>query len=128
MNVLYSLSLLSLLTLSSVSSFSISQQKPSSGSVSLKEGQGVKLWCNMDDWWEWCRFTHVDSGKVCDFEWRKDVYNVTVLKCGDFEGRAKFIGSYNKYECGLELVRKMIGSKRGHISGVQTKSSYRLSI
>ena len=57
--------------------------------------------CNTDDYYEWCKFIHND--KFCDFQWKRDVQNITTLECSDFEGRARFIGEYLNYECGLEL-------------------------
>ena len=33
----------------------------------------------------------------------KEPYNVTTNDCEAFEGRARFVGNYNKYECAVEL-------------------------
>ena len=80
--------------------FSLLESRPKS--VTVKEGGEVELFCAVDDWWEWCTFKRADAA-ICDFEWRKDVYNVTVLDCAAFAGRFEFIGDYNSYQCGIRL-------------------------
>jgi hypothetical protein len=85
------------------SAFDMKSYSPKSGSTTVKEGEYLDLWCNVNDWWEWCKFTNVPTGKICDLEWKKDLYNVTVLNCADFEGRFEFLGDYNKYKCGVRF-------------------------
>ena len=36
---------------------------PESGSTTIEGGESLELWCNVDDHWEWCTFSHVPSGK-----------------------------------------------------------------
>ena len=67
----------------------------------ISSGGKLRLTCNTDDYYEWCKFIHND--KVCDFQWKKDVWNITALECSDFEGRARFVGTYDNYECAMEL-------------------------
>ena len=64
-------------------------------------GGKLRLTCNPDNYYEWCKFIHND--KICDFQWKRDFVNITTLECSDFEGRARFVGVYDNYECGLEL-------------------------
>ena len=64
-------------------------------------GGKLRLTCNPDGYYEWCKFIHQD--KVCDFQWKREVWNITTLECSDFEGRARFVGNYDDYECGMEL-------------------------
>merc|ERR1719328_102930 len=35
--------------------------------------------------------------------WKREPYNVTMGECSDFAGRVEFRGSYDSYECGLEI-------------------------
>ena len=35
-------------------------------SVAVREEGDLELWCNADNWWEWCRFVHEPSGRDCD--------------------------------------------------------------
>jgi hypothetical protein len=83
--------------------FDIKSSKPSSGSVTVREGQSLDLRCNVDGWWEWCKFTHVPSNAICDLEWEKEVYNVTVLDCDAFDKRWRFVGAYGNNECGIKI-------------------------
>ena len=69
--------------------------------VSVNEGDSVTLFCAVDTYWEWCKFSHAD--KVCDYEWRKDVWNVTELNCEDFASRAEFAADYDQYQCAMKL-------------------------
>jgi len=64
-------------------------------------GGKLRLTCNADGHYEWCKFIHND--KICDFQWKRDVWNITTLECSDFEGRSRFVGTYDSYECGMEL-------------------------
>ena len=64
-------------------------------------GGKLRLTCNADGHYEWCKFMHND--KICDFQWKRDVWNITTLECSDFEGRSRFVGTYDNYECGMEL-------------------------
>jgi len=67
------------------------------------EGQSVELFCNVDGYYEWCTFRRHD-GKVCDFEWRRDVWNLTVLDCGAFEGRFALTGKRKAFPGGTDAV------------------------
>ena len=69
--------------------------------VSVKEGDSFTLFCAVDDYWEWCKFSHAD--KFCDYQWKKNVWNVTVLNCDDYAGRAEFVADYDQYQCGMKL-------------------------
>ena len=33
----------------------------------LTQGGSVELWCQSNDYWEWCRWIHFDT--YCDYEW-----------------------------------------------------------
>ena len=66
-------------------------------------GSKLNLTCNSDGYWERCKFTLHNIRKSCDFQWKRDVWNITTLECSDFEGRARFVGNYDSYECGMEL-------------------------
>ena len=71
----------------------------------MKEGESLELWCNVDDWWEWCKFTHVPSKKFCDFVWSDPPYNVTVLNCDDFDKRFTYLtsGYKDNKKCGVKI-------------------------
>jgi len=79
----------------------------SSGSVNFTAGWPLELWCNVDDWWEWCTFIHLSSNKFCDFQWKSGPDNVTVNQC-DFEGRYKYTGDYDNYKCGIRIYNTRI--------------------
>ena len=84
----------------SVQAFGITKSEPKIAIV--KEGDVLKLFCAVDGYYEWCTFRHKD--RLCDFEWQREPWNVTVLECDDYEGRYRWYGDYNYYECGLELT------------------------
>ena len=84
-------------------SFSVTSLKPENGSTSVQQGFSLELWCNVDGYWEFCSFSHVPSGKSCDFQWKRDIYNVTVTNCTSFEGRFEYLGDFEKYECGIRI-------------------------
>ncbi len=78
----------------------------------LAQGDDITLSCSSDNWWKWCTFKHAESGKVCDFQWKFEPYNVTVLDCDDFAGRFEFVGDYNNYNCAVKLTG-MTGQEAG---------------
>ena len=79
---------------------------------------------------QWCTFKHAE--KMCEIEWKRTPYNVTMGQCNDYEGRVEFKvrifgnnllwscilyfwlkswlyafvlqGDYNNYECGLTVA------------------------
>ena len=79
--------------------FSITEVQPQK--ISVQEGKSIVLNCIVDSYYEWCTFKH--NGKKCDYEWRRDVYNVTELDCKDYYGRAEYKGDYDNYKCGIQL-------------------------
>ena len=83
--------------------FNIISHKSETSTTSVQQGQALELWCNVDSYWEFCLFTHLPSGKLCDFKWKKDPWNVTVSDCNSFEGRSEYLGDYNNYECGIRI-------------------------
>ena len=89
------LRILSILALASVPlrAFQISSMFPEFGTVAIKEGQNFDLWCNADDWWEWCTFTHIPTGKICDLP-----KNVITNNCDGFE----YLGDYDN-KCGVRI-------------------------
>ena len=76
---------------------------PESGSTSLREGDSLDIWCNVNDYWEWCAFKHVPSERFCDLKWDYAAYNVTVDNCADFKGRMEYLGDYDNYKCGVRF-------------------------
>ena len=44
--------------------FEIASSSPES--VAVRAEGDLELWCNADNWWEWCRFVHEPSGRDCD--------------------------------------------------------------
>ena len=81
--------------------FDIIEVKPEQ--VSVKEGDSVTLFCATDNYWEWCKFSHAD--KICDYEWKKAEWNVTVLNCDDYADRAEFVADYDQYQCAMRLSK-----------------------
>lgn len=88
--------------------FSIVSNTPSSGSLEIEEGDPIDLWCNMDEFWEWCTFKHMTSNKLCDFQWMTALDNVTVTEC-DFEGRYEYLGDYDDHKCGIRIKQATPG-------------------
>ena len=37
---------------------------------------------------QWCTFKHAE--KMCEIEWKRTPYNVTMGTCDDYEGRVEF--------------------------------------
>ena len=100
-----------LIFLVSVSSaFDITKVEPES--ITIPYGGKIRLSCTSDGYYEFCKFKNVASGKICDFIWKREPYNVTTNDCGAFEGRARFVGDYNKYECAVELDNVMPEGKK----------------
>ena len=95
--------LLLLVAVSSVSAFDFdAATKNQPKSVSVKEGDTINLSCTVDNYYEWCTFVHND--KICDYEWKKPEWNITLLDCSDFsERKIRFSGEYEKYNCAIEL-------------------------
>ena len=98
MEMLKSLSLL-IFVVSTSSAFELVTVQPAS--TTIPYGGKLILTCNPDGYYEWCKFIHND--KICDFQWERAAWNITMLECSDFAGRARFIGTYDNYECGMEL-------------------------
>jgi hypothetical protein len=59
--------------------------------LSVDEGGSFELFCAVDGYYEWCTFTRPD-GKICDFEWKRELWDIDVLQCTDFAGRMTRIG------------------------------------
>ena len=50
-------------------------------------------WPLIITWWpqialQWCTFKHADT--MCEIEWKRTPYNVTMGQCDDYEGRVEF--------------------------------------
>ena len=93
------------LVATTVSAFEIKLFSPQSGSAAVKEGEDLELTCTTDNYWEWCKITHVPTGKSCENVWNKSPYNVKVGECGDFEGRFEYTGDRGSsvYKCGVRI-------------------------
>jgi len=94
---------LALTAASSVNGFEIASS--SSSPVKVKEGEDIELWCKSDNYWEWCKITHVATDTSCEHVWNKTPYTVKVGVCGDFEGRMEYIGDKGAsvYKCGVRI-------------------------
>ena len=92
----------------------------------ISYGGKLRLTCNPDGYYEWCKFIHND--KVCDFQWKKDVWNITTLECSDFEERARFVGTYDNYECGMEIDNVTPEGKRVYQFKINYLSIYKYVI
>lgn len=73
--------------------------------ATISYGGKLRLECNTDGYYKGCKFIQrgEPSNNVCDFQWNKDAWNITTFNCSDFGDRARFVGDYNSYECGMEL-------------------------
>jgi len=99
---------------SAINALEIIDSEPKSKSVTVKEGDSLSIWCKSDDYWEWCKITHVGSAKSCEHVWNKTPYNVKEGNCNDFEGRFAYIGdrAASAYKCGI-LVKDMSPEDEG---------------
>ena len=97
-----SILLLLSLAFSASLAFDVTKKSPNAPSK-IKQGQSVTLSVKVDDYYEWCTFKSPD-GKICDFQWKKPEWNVTVLNCNDFAGRFKYVGDYDNYVCAVRIT------------------------
>ena len=90
---------------SAINAFKIVDFYPKSNSEPVKEGDDMSIWCKTDDYWEWCKITHVKSAKSCEHVWNYDEYNVKEKNCNDFGGRFTYIGDRGSsvYKCGIHI-------------------------
>merc|ERR1719508_629782 len=69
---------------------------------SVKEGDSLTIFCQVDVWYEWCTFRH--NGNICDFEYSKySVDEVEAINCADYADRVTFVGDYRQSECGITI-------------------------
>ena len=68
--------LLACLLLLPCSGFLITEAEP--GLLTAAPDQRVNLRCTTDGHYEWCKF-YSPSGQFCDFEWKRNLGNVTTL-------------------------------------------------
>ena len=103
--------ILLLLFIASISSaFELTKVEPKLATIPY--GGKLRLTCNGDNYWEFCKFIHND--KICDLIWKRDPYNVTIEECTDYEGRMRYVGSYNNYECIIEIDNVSEEGKNKH--------------
>ena len=48
------------------------------------------------------KFTH--NGKICDFEWRRESWNITVAECSNYSERMVWSGNYDYYKCSITIL------------------------
>ena len=89
-------------------SFDIKASRPKN--LSVDEGGSIELFCTVDGYYEWCTFKRQD-GKICDFEWKRDLWDVDVLQCSDFAGRMTRIGKFRTKFCVAEVIFSKSTSK-----------------
>merc|ERR1719367_56995 len=73
-------------------------------SISVDIGSTVTLNCQSDEKWEYCDWwlEEVDDGKLCKFEWKRNVNDVRKQEC-TLSDRARYSGNYESHECNLVL-------------------------
>jgi hypothetical protein len=79
-------------------SFEIKTFRPKS--LVVDEGASIELYCQVDGYYEWCTFKRLNDGKICDFEWKREKWDVDILQCSDFAGRMTRTGRLK----GLSLI------------------------
>ena len=77
----------------------------------VKTGDQFFISCQADSAYEFCKFRS-PTGQFCDYEWKRNVWNVTQTDCEGLEDRVTFAGSYEDHECAL-MVYGAIESDRG---------------
>ena len=68
------------------SAFNVAKVEPKE--IHVRLGESFWFLCTADNWYEWCTLKHAD--RVCDIEWKRTPYNVTMGECSDYEGRVEF--------------------------------------
>ena len=94
--------ILGLVALDFSNAFSLIKSEPETPLV-VKEGESFRLSCEVDNYYEYCKFTHMYTDKICDFEWKRDDWNITVADCTDYEGRMEWSGNYEYYGCAMTI-------------------------
>merc|ERR1711915_634910 len=56
--------------------------------------------------YEFCLFQS-PFGQLCDYEWKRGVWNLTQMSCDGLEERVRFVGSYDEYECAIQISDAM---------------------
>jgi len=85
--------------ISSSSCFDMAKVEPSS--VSIAQGDTLRLLCGTDEDWEHCKW-YSPGGQECDFEWKWSSIGVNKQECSLGE-RVEFFGEYDLKECGLVI-------------------------
>ena len=93
--------ILGLVVLDLTNAFSLKKSEPETPLV-VKEGESFQLSCEVDNYFGYCKFVHTD--KICDFEWRRETWNITVADCKDYEGRMEWSGNYDYYICAITIT------------------------
>ena len=88
------------LALDSSRGFSLTKNEPDSTLV-VNEGDSFRLSCDVNSYYEYCLFRHNED--ICDFEWKRDVWNITIANCSDYEGRMEWSGDYDYYGCAITI-------------------------
>ena len=99
MSVLTFVIISGLVALDFSNAFSLKKSEPETRLV-VKEGESFRLSCEVDNYYEYCKFVHTD--KMCDFEWKRDDWNITVADCKDYEGRMEWSGDAF-YKCAMTI-------------------------
>jgi len=81
--------------------FSLTKSEPNPTLI-VKEGGSFELNCEVDNYYEYCKFIH--NGNICDFGWKRDVWNITVLDCADYADRMVWTGNYDYYKCAITIT------------------------
>merc|ERR1712184_200991 len=81
--------------------FSLTKNKPDSMLV-VKEGGSFELNCDVDNYYEYCKFIH--NGNICDFQWKREAWNITVADCTDYADRMVWSGNYDYYKCAITIT------------------------
>lgn len=69
--------------------------------IKKMEGDTGELWCQTDQYWEWCRWVHYD--KYCDFEWESYSDGVVTTSCDFPPGKVELLGDYDQFQCGIRI-------------------------
>ena len=88
------------LVLDSSRAFSLTKNEPASTLV-VNEGDSFRLSCDVDNYYEYCLFRHNED--ICDFAWKREVWNITIADCSDYEGRMEWSGDFDYYGCAITI-------------------------
>ena len=115
----------------SVTSFCVYRWPNPEPNYEVTEGHDVVLTCLSDQRYKKCQFTHGNSDKTCEFEWKAwtgetfDANSNVTQNCNgadNFGNRAEFAGSFYEKDCTMKL--RVMPSDKGNWTCKMTTAAF----